>query len=135
MPEHKKQPMGMPRSSLMSLAGNEREFVAIVAHALAITFTVLSLASVLVFFPALIAAYNSAGVTDAELPLFVSMAEKLGWLGQIVLIPLVNALIYWFFFKQAKRTWAGLAFVPLIIYMMLGFFITLAMVVPLLGVL
>lgn len=135
MDTHHTQHTGMPRSALMSLAGDDREFVAVIAHALAITSTALSLAGALIFFPALIAAYAKAGVASTDLPLVVGIVKKLGWLGQIILIPFVNALIYWFFFRQAKRTWAGLAFVPIIIYMMLGFFIVLAMIVPLLVIL
>ena len=134
MSEHRKQPIGMPRSSMMTLAGDGREFIAVVAHALAITFTIFALVGALVFFPPILAAYTRAGVGRADLPFVAGMVQRLGWLGQIILIPLVNAIIYWFFFKQAKRMWAGLAFIPIIIYMMLGFFIVLAMIIPLMGI-
>lgn len=134
MSEHHKQPMGMPRSSLMTLAGDDREFIAVVAHALAITFTLLALAGALIFFPPILAAYTKAGVSKADLPFVAGVVQQLGWLGQIILIPLVNAIIYWLFFKQAKKMWAGLAFIPIIIYMMFGFFIVLAMIIPLIGI-
>ena len=127
-------PMGMPRSNLMGSVSN-REFVTMTtAQGIALVFTILQVIGAALFAPMVLAGYQHAGLTGAQLPHIVRVVQWLNWYGQALTILIVNGLIFWFFYGVSKRSWIGIAFLPSLIYTFFTVYMAIALTAPLLGV-
>lgn len=126
--------MGMPRSSLMDSMGTKDFITMNIAQGIAIAFTLAEVIAAAFFTPMILMGYAHAGLSGSEMPYVVRIVQALNWYGQALVILGINAVIFWVFHMLAKKSWVGVAFLPSLIYTFIALLMSVAFIVPLLGV-